>query len=167
MPHRMKERTRKNDTLRKRLKYDIPTVRLALIVEGTKTAYPVYTPECIERFLEPLKLSPNEQFISLLLNAKHEIIGLHVVSEGTISSSLVHPREVFKSALLANAYAIVVAHNHPSGSELAPSPEDLETTEQLVKAGAILGVSVMDHVIISPTQSHYSLRERHPDLWKK
>jgi DNA repair protein RadC len=86
------------------------------------------------------------------------------VSHGTISASLVHPREVFKAALLSNAHTIIVAHNHPTG-ELTPSDEDLQTTEQLVKVGRLLGVSVLDHIIVS-FRGIKSLREYHPDLFE-
>ena len=68
-----------------------------------------------------------------------------------------------KTALIANSYAIIVAHNHPGGS-LKPSSEDLETTEQLIKAGKLLGVSVLDHVIVA-SSGFISLRQEHPDLW--
>jgi DNA repair protein RadC len=80
-----------------------------------------------------------------------------------VSASLVHPREVFKAALLANSTAIIVAHNHPSGSE-TPSLEDLETTKTLIAAGELLGVKVLDHVIVIST-GLTSLRESHGYLW--
>lgn len=96
--------------------------------------------------------------------------GLHEVSHGTLSSSLVHPREVFKAALLGNCFAIIVCHNHPSGATLVPSPEDLETTRQLISAGKILGVSVIDHLIVGPDndeESVYSIRENNPAFWSE
>ena len=74
-----------------------------------------------------------------------------------------HPREVFKAALLANSYAIIVAHNHPGGIE-TPSKEDIETTKQLIAAGELLGVMVLDHVIVTATGLG-SLRENYPELW--
>jgi DNA repair protein RadC len=80
----------------------------------------------------------------------------------------VHPREVFKAAIIANSYAIVVCHNHPSGASISPSKEDLDTTKQLLSAGRILGVSVVDHLIVGPAtegESVYSVRENHPALW--
>lgn len=100
-----------------------------------------------------------EEFYSLYLNTKNKIVGFEMVSKGTLNSSLVHPREVFKGALLANAHAIILAHNHPSG-EVDPSHADKSVTEILVKAGQLLNVEVLDHVILGCTGSYFSLREK-------
>jgi len=154
-------------TLADRLSYQLPLIKLCLVHErlNKDNLYPIQSPGDAEGLLEPLRHAPEEHFVSLHLNAKHEIIGLHEVSHGTLAASLVHPREVFKAALVSNSYAILVCHNHPSGSEVAPSAEDLETTRQLLRAGKILGVNVLDHLIFSPNQSVYSLRENYPELW--
>ncbi len=154
-------------TLKSNLKYRVPRFKLALVAEGGKarTLTAVRTPEDAAAFLGPLKHASEEHFVTLHLNTRHEVIGVHEVSHGTISSSLVHPREVFKAAILSNAYAILVCHNHPSGSSVFPSKEDLETTRQLIRAGELLGISIVDHLIISPTHEAYSLRESHPDIW--
>ena len=87
-----------------------------------------------------------EQFVIALLDSKNRALGFHVVSTGTLNASLVHPREVFKVAILANAAAIILMHNHPSG-EATPSAEDMAITERLVNAGAILGIAVLDHLV--------------------
>jgi len=150
--------------LAKHLRYLIPQVRLALIREPETKALPVNCPEDMEKFMEPLKFYPEEHFVSFFLNARNEVTGYSIVSHGTVSASLVHPREVFKAALLSNAYAIIVAHNHPGGSR-TPSREDLETTEQLIAAGKLLGVAVVDHVIVT-VSGIYSLREHHSHYWK-
>ena len=100
-----------------------------------------------------------EEFYSLYLNTKNKIVGFEMVSRGTLNSSLVHPREVFKGALLANAHAIILAHNHPSG-EVDPSHADKSVTEILVKAGQLLNVEVLDHVILGCTGSYFSFREK-------
>jgi DNA repair protein RadC len=154
-------------SIKANLKYRVPRFKLALVAEGlsAKTLTAVRTPDDAAAFLEPLKHAPEEYFVTLHLNTRHEVIGLHEVSHGTISSSLVHPREVFKAAILSNAYAIIVCHNHPSGSSIFPSREDIDTTKQLLSAGELLGVSVVDHLIVGPGQEPYSLRERHPELW--
>lgn len=149
--------------LKKHLKYIVPEIRLALIKEpGIKPLY-VNCPEDIEKVVEPLKHYADEHFISLHLNCRNEITGYIVVSHGTVSASLVHPREVFKAAVIANAHGIIVAHNHPAGS-LMPSSEDIETTKQLILAGKLLGIGVVDHVIVS-SNGFRSMRETEPYLW--
>lgn len=88
-----------------------------------------------------------EVFGILTLNTKNAIAGVHVISKGSVSAALVHPREVFKAALLNNASFIVCFHNHPSGDP-APSQEDLDLTKRLMDAGSIIGIEVIDHIII-------------------
>jgi len=149
--------------LKKHLKYIVPQMRLVLIKEPSVKPLPIYNPESLHQFVEPLKYYDVEHFVSFHLDAKNQVIGYFIVSQGTISSSLVHPREVFKSALLANSNAIIVAHNHPAGS-LTPSAEDLEVTEILIKAGDLLGVKVIDHIIVS-SNGLCSLRETRSHLW--
>ncbi len=158
----------KRGPLAERLEYRIPRIKLCLVHEGMKhdALYPIDRPSDAEAFLEPLRHMPEEHFVSLHLNAKNEVIGLHEVSHGTLASSLVHPREVFKAALVSNSFAILVCHNHPSGSVIMPSHEDLQTTKQLLRAGKILGVNLIDHLIFSPNQNAYSVRANFPDLWK-
>lgn len=154
-----------------KLNYGVPKIRLCLVKEHAvaRTPFPIQSPIDAGRLLEPLKHAPEEHFISLHLNARNEVIGIHEVSHGTLSSSLVHPREVFKAAIMANSYAIIVCHNHPSGSSITPSKEDIETTKQLLSAGHLMGIAVVDHLIVSPSQADevYSLRENMPHLWQK
>ncbi len=120
-------------------------------------------PISFHHFIQPLTLYSEEHFIAFHLDSKYQVIGYHEVSKGTLNASLVHPREVFKAALLSNAYAIIVAHNHPSGSVLA-SPEDIDITKQLIKAGKIMGVCIVDHCIVS-SEGLNSLRETESHLW--
>lgn len=154
----------KTTALKKHLQYKVPQLRLALIRENDVKPSTIYCPSDIELFAEPLKYATEEYFIAFHLDAKHNVIGYTEVSHGTLSASLVHPREVFKAALLSNAHAILVAHNHPAGS-LYPSKEDLETTQQLVAAGKILGVPVLDHIIVAYSGIR-SIRENHPSLFE-
>lgn len=149
--------------LKRHLKYIVPEMRLALIKESGLKPQAITSADDLDRFIEPLKHYAEEHFVSFHLNAKLQVIGYQIVSRGTISATLVHPREVFKAALLANSYALIVAHNHPGGS-LDPSREDIETTKTLIEAGEILGVRVIDHIIVSSNGSH-SLRESNPHLW--
>lgn len=95
---------------------------------------------------EEVEVFDREHFLSLLVDGRHKAIGLEEVSVGTVTASLVHPREVFKAAYLANATGLILIHNHPSGDP-TPSPEDREITTRLKEAGKLLGVNVLDHVI--------------------
>jgi DNA repair protein RadC len=99
-----------------------------------------------------------EAFVVLLLNVKHRVIAEEVVSIGILDSSLIHPREVFKAAVAGSAAGIIVAHNHPSGDP-KPSAQDAGVTKRLRKAGEILGIPVVDHVIVGSTGAHFSFRE--------
>lgn len=150
-------------TLKKHLKYIVPEMRLALIKEPGGKPVPVGTPADLEQFVAPLKFYSEEHFVAFHLDAKNQVIGYHVVSHGTVSSSLVHPREVFKAALLANSHAMIVAHNHPTGS-LTPSDEDIDVTRTLIKAGELMGINVIDHIIVS-SNGLCSLRETRAYLW--
>jgi DNA repair protein RadC len=95
-----------------------------------------------------------ENFVVIMLDAKNKITGLHVVSQGSLNQSVVHPRETFKAAILANAAAIILAHNHPSG-ETNPSHEDKEITKRLREAGDLLGIKVLDHVIVDTESGNF------------
>ena len=99
-----------------------------------------------------------EVFGILILNTKNKIVAVHEVSRGILNSSMVHPREVFKPAVLHNAAAIICFHNHPSG-DTEPSKADIETTNRLVKAGKIMGIEIFDHLVIGDDR-YVSLRER-------
>ena len=100
-----------------------------------------------------------EMFIVLAINTRNKIAGIHTVSVGSLDTSIVHPREVFKFAILANAASIVVAHNHPSG-DIAPSGDDIELTKRLQKAGEILGIDVLDHLILGYDGNYLSMKDR-------
>ena len=115
-------------------------------------------PQDVADFLMPrLRYAAKEQFVVILLNGKNKVIGTEVVSEGSLSSSIVHPREVFAPAMLHHAAAIMVAHNHPSGDP-KPSLEDEEVTRMLSRSGKVLGIPMIDHVIIGDG-NYYSFLE--------
>lgn len=99
-----------------------------------------------------------EVFGVLFLTTKQRLIGYHEISRGTIDSTIVHPRELFRSALLAHAANIVVGHNHPSGDPM-PSPDDHALTRRIVHAGEILGVDVVDHIVIGHDGRYFSFKE--------
>ena len=149
------------------LRYRIPKIQLCLLHEGfhPESLYSIGNPTDADNLLLPLRMAAEEHFVSLHLNARNQLIGLHEVSHGTLSSSLVHPREVFKAAFVANSYAILVCHNHPSGAKILPSPDDLSVTDQLLKSGRIVGIPLIDHLIVGPNQEAYSIRANFPELW--
>ena len=99
-----------------------------------------------------------EHFKLIVLNTRNKIIGISNISMGTLNTSLVHPREVFKNAIMHNASSVVLAHNHPSG-DTEPSENDLTITRRLVEAGKILGIEVLDHIIIG-RNSFCSFKEK-------
>ena len=99
-----------------------------------------------------------EHFVTLLLDTKHKVIGLNTASVGILDASIVHPREVFKPAILAGAQAVIVGHNHPSGDP-TPSTNDLQVTKRLVEAGKIIGIDVLDHIVVGH-ESYVSFLER-------
>ena len=94
-----------------------------------------------------------EQFLVCCLDGKNAIIGVNVVSVGSLTMSIVHPREVFKPAILLNSQAIICAHNHPSGDP-SPSPEDRQLTVRLRQAAELLGITLLDHVILGDGRIH-------------
>jgi DNA repair protein RadC len=95
-----------------------------------------------------------EHFVVLLLNRKNRFIGMNTVSIGSLTSAVVHPREVFKAAILANASAIICGHNHPSG-DTEPSHEDRALTSRLVECGKMMDINVLDHVIVGHGHTNY------------
>lgn len=118
----------------------------------------IATPEDVYRHFHPsLRDERQERFFVILLDARHRVLRSEVISQGTLTASLVHPREVFAPALREAAAALVLVHNHPSGDP-TPSREDREVTSRLARAGEILGVQVLDHVVVAE-RGFCSLRE--------
>jgi DNA repair protein RadC len=110
-----------------------------IVIRTAKSAY---------NYLKEMRQLPKEQLRGLYLNSRYRLIHDEVISVGSLTSSIVHPREVFKPALEYSAAAIIIAHNHPSGSS-KPTKGDIEATEQLIEAGKILGIEVLDHIVIA------------------
>jgi len=118
-------------------------------------------PADVFRHFHPrLRDASRERFLALLLDGRHRVIREVEISHGTLTASLVHPREVFRPALRDGAAALVVVHNHPSGDP-TPSAEDRRVTERLVRAGELLGVRLLDHVVVAE-HGYRSLREEAP-----
>ena len=114
------------------------------------------TPEHVEAYMSDLKGAQQECFVVIALNTKNRVIEKHLISLGTLNSSLVHPREVFRTLIQSNAAAWICCHNHPSGDP-TPSSEDIKITRQLISASEVMGIKVLDHVVIGNTA--LSLRE--------
>ena len=113
--------------------------------------------DVFEYALQRLKVNDREQFMVLFLDSKNRVIKDEIISVGTLNCSLIHPREVFKSAIKESSNSIILVHNHPSGDP-TPSDEDRKITRILFDAGDLLDIKVLDHVIIGDT-TYFSLKE--------
>lgn len=132
-------------------------------VEVARARTRVDAPARVHALLAPrVRGRPQEHFFALLLDSRHALRAARLVSLGTLTASLVHPREVFGPAVRESAAAVIVAHNHPSGDP-TPSVEDVEVTRRLLAAGGMLGVPVLDHVVVADA-TWTSMRERFPEL---
>jgi DNA repair protein RadC len=121
----------------------------------------VRSPDCAYQIIEQtfnLSLKPSENFGLICLNTKNKVAGAHIVSIGSLNSAIVHPREVFKTAIVNNSSGFIMFHNHPSGDP-TPSREDIELTQKMVEIGEMLGVDVLDHIIVGES-SYVSLKEQ-------
>jgi DNA repair protein RadC len=142
----------------------VSTYRLKVIREET----PEYIKEGIHSSRQATELlcklydlheQAEEYMYMLTLNTRHSITGVWEISHGSINENIVHPREIYKRALLVNASGIILAHNHPSG-EVSPSIQDVKLTERLKDAGDLLGIELLDHIIIGDDpENHYSFAE--------
>ena len=137
--------------------YSIPTYRLQLVRNGWIEAHTITRPKDVIEAMKSFALADREYCIGLYLNSRNQVIAHHVISIGTANAAMVHPREVFKLAIMKNACSIIVAHNHPSGGT-DPSDADLNITKRLVDAGKILGIEIKDHIIITPAGQTYSIK---------
>ena len=137
----------------------VPWVRVMLVKDSPASYYPaIHSSQDVVNLSQDMLSLDREEFRVLLLNAKHQVMGVHTVSIGSLTVSIVHPREVYKAAILANAAEIIGIHNHPSGNP-DPSPEDHALTKRLSEAGTILGITLLDHVIIGHN-THYSFADQ-------
>lgn len=114
--------------------------------------------DAVGLFQKFLDETDRESFLILCLSSKNEPNAIHTVSVGSLDASIVHPREVFKTAILANSASVIVAHNHPSGDP-TPSREDIQVTKTLQQAGELLGIAVLDHIIVGTEGAYVSLKE--------
>ena len=138
-------------------RFDVRLVRDGRVatLEPTVIRHPSDTLPILEAELSELAY---ERFVALALSSKNHVIAVLPVSSGSLNAAIVHPRELFQRAILANSAALIVAHNHPSGDPL-PSPEDIALTRKLVEAGELLDIPVLDHVILGYAK-YVSFKER-------
>jgi DNA repair protein RadC len=120
---------------------------------------PLLSTEDILPCLKFIRNKKQEYILCLSLDSGNRLIARRVVTIGTLTSSLIHPREVFAGPLKDRAASVIIAHNHPSGDP-EPSRADISSTQQLVAAGILLGISLRDHIIVSGT-SHYSFKQNY------
>lgn len=142
----------------------IPQVEVSMVRE-VQVSNPHY--RCSEEVAESeiaknLLKSDREKFICIRLNVKNQLISFEVISIGSLTSSIVHPREVYKGAIVENAASVIFMHNHPSGDP-EPSMDDIEITSRLKKAGDILGIDVLDHIIVA-RNGFYSFKQSNPNF---
>ncbi|TRZ76375.1 MAG: DNA repair protein RadC [Deltaproteobacteria bacterium] len=145
----------------RRVAFETPVYKIMLVQDSAITAEPdIRDPtDAVKILTKYLRGVDREHFVGLYLNTANRLLGIHTVSIGTLNSSLVHPREVFKPAYLMGAASLIVSHNHPSGC-VEPSGEDLAITKQLVEAGKILGIPLNDHIIVTEHGGYTSFAER-------
>ena len=138
----------------------IQTIRLTMVREGEPLG-------CCTQALDVAKVAravlgrlseDRECFFTLHLDTRNKVTGVDVVSIGSLNGSLVHPREVFKAAILSNAAGLILVHNHPSG-DCSPSREDMELTRRLCEAGRLMRIEVLDHLVIGDG-AYFSFREK-------
>lgn len=138
---------------------DIVSLKLvkesSVLYETRKISNPYDAYRLVKSFLVD---SDREKFVVVCLDTKNQPVSIEIVSIGTVNSAMVHPREVFKVAVLSNASKIICFHNHPSGSTNF-SKEDEVITERLQKCGEILGIELVDHIIVGDDDKYFSFKE--------
>lgn len=120
--------------------------------------YVIHSPEDAANYLRDLSILDQEHFEVIFLNTQNIVISRKNVFKGTLNSSIVHPREIFREAVRVSAASIIVSHNHPSG-DVQPSREDIEVTKRLVDVGKLVGIEVLDHIIIGHEGKYKSFKE--------
>ena len=142
--------------------YRVPIYRVTLVRESRLPhAQPQIrsSRDAAVLFRQHLGNVDREFFMVAMLDQKHKVIGINTVSMGSLTASVVHPRECFKPAILSNAAALLCCHNHPSGAP-QPSQEDRALTKRLVEAGQLLGITVIDHIILGDgSETYYSFAD--------
>ena len=123
-------------------------VRIQLIRDDENVQAPkIKKPEDVYELVRHSKDSDREQFLTICLDTRNNVLSIEITSIGTLTANLVHPREVFKTAVLQNAAGIIIAHNHPSG-DATPSEDDIKITKNLFEASKIMDIQLLDHLVV-------------------
>lgn len=125
---------------------------------GKPVTAPGIGAEVIRNTIKSAGQSDRENVVVVMLNSNNEITGTNIVSQGSLNRSIVSMREIFKPAIIANAAAIVIGHNHPSGN-CTPSHEDRAITKMTREAGKLLGIQLLDHIIVGQNEQYYSFSD--------
>lgn len=142
------------------MSYNISIVKIQMVKEGNLFLDDERLANSASVFLAMKKFyagADRESLVVLCVDTKNRITAMNVASVGILNGSMVHPREVFKPAILANAAAIILVHNHPSGDP-APSPEDRKVTQNILEAGKIMNIALLDHIVIGE-RNYYSFKD--------
>ncbi len=133
--------------------------RLRRLCGWSRPLGPVTAPrEAARIFVALLKDEVVEVGGLLCLSARHHVLAYHELSRGTVDATILHPREVFKAALLTNASGVILGHNHPSG-DVTPSPDDRAVTGRIAAAGVVMGIELADHLIVAADGTYLSFKE--------
>jgi DNA repair protein RadC len=135
-------------------------VKTLLIRENVNEYNPIKIDSDLKvyKMFEKLVYLDHERFYSVVIDGNTQVIAVHMVSKGTLNQTLIHPREIFKTAAILSAAGVILVHNHPSGSA-EPSKEDYVVTQQFVEAGRIMGINLIDHIVIGHGK-HFSFQRR-------
>ena len=143
------------------MSYRLPRYRVALVREGCSHSNMkhIHDPEDVHKIIAAEYADAVvETAMMLALGTKNKVIGVFTISTGSLNASIIHPRDIFQRAILVNAAAVILVHNHPSGDP-TPSPEDIALTKRLVEAGRVMDITVLDHVIVGE-ERFVSLKEQ-------
>lgn len=149
-------------------RYSVPVYGLRLVRERT-ARYGAPTVEHASHAAAVIRAAigdaDREHMVAVFLDGQSNVTGVHVVAIGSVSSiGTITPREVFKAAIVANASAIILGHNHPSG-DVTPSAQDLDCTRRLMSASRVVGIPILDHVIVAKSGPCHSMRESEGDMF--
>lgn len=146
--------------------YQAPIIRLQVVRESAiDVTTRIRSPGDMAALLAPRYADyDREVMVAVLLNTKNRVIAIDPVAIGTIDTTMIAIREMFKSAILCNAAAVIAVHNHPSGDP-SPSPEDIAITRKLREAGELLDIELLDHLVLGEGSRYVSIREKHGGIW--